>query len=205
MAARLSLLLILAWIPCAAAASRTFAVDSNASSMMVHVGKTGIGSFAGHEHDVAAPLIRGEVVADFDELARSSVVVEVNARALKVTGDEPAQDVRKVQQTMSGPKVLDVGRFPIIRFRSREITGKRLAPDRYDLAVAGELSLHGAAKPMTVPIQLELQGDTLTGTGKMVVKQTDFGIQPVAAGGGLVKVADEVTVTFRIVARSGSP
>jgi polyisoprenoid-binding protein YceI len=198
-------MLILAWVPCAAAATRTFAVDSSASSVMVHVGKTGVGSFAGHEHDVAAPALRGQVVADLEDLPRSSVDIEANARAMRVTGDEPAQDARKVQQTMSGAKVLDVGRFPIIRFRSREVTGKRVSPDRYDLSVAGELSLHGATKPMTVPIQLEVRGDTLTGTGKMAVKQTDFGIEPVSAGGGLVKVEDAVTVTFRIVAKAAAP
>jgi polyisoprenoid-binding protein YceI len=198
-------MLILAWVPCAAAATRTFAVDSSASSVMVHVGKTGVGSFAGHEHDVAAPALRGQVVADLEDLPRSSVDIEANARAMRVTGDEPAQDARKVQQTMSGAKVLDVGRFPIIRFRSREVTGKRVSPDRYDLSVAGELSLHGATKPMTVPIQLEVRGDTLTGTGKMSVKQTDFGIEPVSAGGGLVKVEDAVTVTFRIVAKTAAP
>jgi polyisoprenoid-binding protein YceI len=205
MAARLAGALIVAWIPCAAAATSAYTIDSAASSVMVHVGKTGIGSFAAHEHDVAAPALRGQVLADLEELSRSSVDIEVNARALKITGDEPAQDAHKVQQTMSGPKVLDVLRFPIIRFRSREVTGQRLAPDRYDLTIAGELSLRGATKPVTVPIQLEVRGDALTGTGKMLVKQTDFGIEPVAAGGGLVKVADEVTVTFRIVARTAGP
>jgi polyisoprenoid-binding protein YceI len=205
MAARLACLLILASIPPAAAATKAFTVDSSASSVTVHVGKTGIGSFAGHEHEVAAPALRGQVVADFDDLPQSSVDVEANARAMKVTGDEPAQDARKVQQTMSGPQVLNAGRFPIIGFRSRAVTGKRVSPDRYDLTIAGDLSLRGAARAMTVPVQVEVHGDTLTGTGKMVVKQTDFGIEPVSAGGGLVKVEDGVTVTFRIVARAAAP
>jgi len=196
---------MLAWIHAAAGAPRTFAVDSSASSVTVHVGKTGVGSFAGHEHEVAAPALRGEVIADFEDLPRSSVDVEANARAMKVTGDEPAQDARKVQQTMSGPQVLNAGRFPIIRFRSREVAGKRVSADRYELTIAGELSLRDAAKPMTVPVQLEVQGNTLTGTGKMVVKQSDFGIEPVSAGGGLVKVEDAVTVSFRIVARAATP
>jgi hypothetical protein len=39
----------------------------------------------------------------------------------------------------------------------------------------------------------------------MVVKQTEFGIQPVVAAGGLVKVEDDVTVSFRIVARAAPP
>ena len=205
MAARLACLLMLAWIHGAAGATRTFTVDSSASSVTIHVGKTGIGSFAGHEHEVAAPALRGEVLADFEDLSRSSLDIEANARAMKVTGDEPAQDARKVQQTMSGPQVLNAGRFPIIGFRSQAVTGKRVAPDRYDLTIAGELSLRGASKPMTVPVQVEVRGDTLTGTGKMLVKQTDFGIEPVSAGGGLVKVEDGVTVTFRIVARAAAP
>ena len=196
---------MLAWIHAAAGAPRTFAVDSSTSSVTVHVGKTGVGSFAGHEHDVAAPALRGEVVADFEDLPRSSLDIEANAKAMKVTGDEPAQDARKVQQTMSGPQVLNAGRFPIIRFRSREVAGKRVSADRYELTIAGELSLRDAAKPMTVPVQLEVQGNTLTGTGKMVVKQSDFGIEPVSAGGGLVKVEDAVTVSFRIVARAATP
>jgi len=40
----------------------------------------------------------------------------------------------------------------------------------------------------------------VSGTGKVVVKQSDFGIEPVSAAGGLVQVEDDVTVTFRIVA-----
>jgi len=72
-----------------------------------------------------------------------------------------------------------------------------------ELTVAGDLSLHGTVKPIVVPLQVEVRGETLTGTGKLVVKQSDFGIQPTSAGGGLVKVEDEVPVTFRIVARAG--
>jgi polyisoprenoid-binding protein YceI len=202
-----SCVLILLWISSAAAATSTFAVDASASSVRVHVGKTGIGSFAGHEHDVVAQSLRGEVVADFDDLPRSSVDISVNARSLKVTGsDEPEGDVPKVQQAMTGPKVLYVARFPSIRFRSREVAAKRLSPGLYELLITGELSLHGVTKTMTVvPIRLEAHGDTLTGTGKMVVKQTEFGIEPVSAAGGLVQVEDEVTVSFRIVARAATP
>lgn len=197
---------ILFWISHAAAAPARFAVDSGASSVLVHVGKTGIGSFAGHEHEVAARSLRGEVVADFDDLPRSSVDIRVNARSLTVSDrDEPAEDVPKVQQAMTGPKVLYVARFPVVRFRSQEVIGKRLSPGLYDLRVTGDLWLHGWTRTLTVPIRLEARGDTLSGAGTMVVKQTEFGIEPIEAAGGLVKVEDEVTVSFRIVARAGTP
>jgi len=75
--------------------------------------------------------------------------------------------------------------------------------DATSLTVGGDLSLHGAVRPIVVPVQIQLRGDALTCMGKLVVKQTDFGIEPTAAGGGLVKVEDEVTVTFGIISRAG--
>ena len=196
--------LLLLWMPRAAAATTTFAVDASASSVLVHVGKTGIGSFAGHEHDVVARSLRGEVVADFDDLPRSSVDISVNARSLTVADrDEPAEDVPKVQQAMRGPNVLDVARHGTIRFHSVGVTGRQIAPSSYELTLVGELTLHGVTKAFTVPVRLEAHGDTLSATGRMVVKQTDFGIEPTSAAGGLVRVEDEVVLTFRIGARAG--
>jgi polyisoprenoid-binding protein YceI len=187
----------------AAAANRPFAIDSNASSIHVRVGKTGIGSFAGHEHEVVARFIEGEVAADFEDLSRSSVDIIVKATSLTVVAEgEPQGDAPKVERAMKGPEVLHVTRFPSIRFRSRQVAGKELSAGSYELTVAGDLSLHGAVRPMVVPLQVDVRGDTLTATGKLVVKQSDFGIEPTTAGGGLVKVEDEVSVTLRIVARA---
>jgi polyisoprenoid-binding protein YceI len=203
MIARISCLLLAAWIPAALAAPLTFAIDGNASSATAHVGKTGIGSFAGHEHTVVAQTIQGEVVLDLEELSRSSVDLIVNARSLTVSEEgEPEGDAPKVQQVARGPSVLDVARHGTIRFRSVEVTGKRIAPSSYDLTLRGELTLHGVTKAFTVPVRLEAKGDTLSATGKMVVKQTDFGIEPTSAAGGLVRVEDEVVLTFRIGARA---
>ena len=185
------------------AAPRAYAIEGNASSATAHVGKTGIGSFAGHEHTVVAQTIQGEVVLDVEELSRSSVDLIVNARSLTVSEEgEPAGDAPKVQQVTRGPSVLDVAGHGTIHFRSTQVTGKRIAPGSYDLTVLGELTLHGVTKAVTVPVRLEAQGDTLSATGKMVVKQTDFGIEPTSAAGGLVRVEDEVVLTFRIGARA---
>jgi polyisoprenoid-binding protein YceI len=82
------------------------------------LGQTGIASFAGHEHEVAARSFEGRVIADREDLSRSSVEVTFDASALKViVQGEPVEDVPKVQAEMQGPKVLDAARFPTIRFR----------------------------------------------------------------------------------------
>ena len=199
---RLWLALLLSLAP-AQAATRRFAIDSNTSIVRIHVGKTGIAGFAGHEHEIVARSVRGDVAVDFADLSRSSVEVIINARSLTVlAAGEPEGDAPKVEQAMKGPGVLEVVRFPDILFRSRQVSGKRLSAASYGVTVSGHLSLHGAVRPVVVPLQIELQGDAMLATGKLVVKQTGFGIDPTMAAGGLVKVEDEVTVTFRIVARA---
>jgi polyisoprenoid-binding protein YceI len=203
---RFSCLLALLWVGPAAAATRTFSIDSNTSIVHIHVGKTGIASFAGgHEHEIIARSLQGEVAADFEDLSRSSVELTFDAKSLAVIPQgEPEGDAQKVEQAMKGPDVLDVARFPTIRFRSRLVSGKQRSPGAYELRVVGDLSLHGVENPIVVPLQLELRGGALTGTGKVVVKQSDYAIEPPSAAGGLVKADDEVTVTFRIAAREGA-
>jgi len=194
-------------LPCfesAAAATRTFIIDSNASSVRVHVGKTGIGSFAGgHEHEIVARSVKGEVAADFGDLSQSSVDLIVDATALAVVAEgEPDGDAPQVERAMKDASVLGTDKYPMIRFRSRRVTAIQLSPRSHELAVVGELSLHGAVRNVAVLLRLEHADDALTGTGKLVLKQTDFGIEPTSAAGGLVRVEDEVTVAFNIVARA---
>ena len=186
----------------AAAATRTYVIDASASAVQVHVGKSGVFGFAGHTHEVVAERFEGRVDADPDDLALSSVELSFEASGLKVSGQgEPEGDAPKVQEVMAGPKVLDVSRFPAIRFRSRQVSGRRAADGVYELQVAGEVSLHGVSREVTLPVRVELSGATLTASGRTALAQRAFGIEPVSAGGGTVKVKNEVGVEFRIVAR----
>ena len=49
--------------------------------------------------------------------------------------------------------------------------------------------------------RLYLTGDTLRGQGEATVRPSDFGIRPVTVAGGMLKIKDEVKLTFDIVAR----
>jgi polyisoprenoid-binding protein YceI len=206
MIARLSCLLAVLSTEAALAAPRTFTIDEGTSSASAHVGKTGFASFAGHEHVVVARNMQGEVVLDAENLAASSVDIIVDARSLKVREEgEPEGDAVKVQQAMRGPHQLDVDAHRTIHFRSTEVKGRQAGPAGFELQVVGELSLHGMKKPYSVPIKLAVNGNQLVASGKLVIKQSDFGIEPTTAAGGLVKVENEVPVEFKIAARATGP
>jgi polyisoprenoid-binding protein YceI len=188
----------------AAAAEQGYTVMAEGSAVRIHVGKTGVFGFAGHEHEIISS-VEGTVVADPADLARSSVTLAFDAKSVQVvpSKDEPAQDVPEVQAKMAGPDVLDAARFPTITFTSRSVTGKEAARGVWDIQVTGDLSLHGVSRSLTLPLRVEVKDGTLTATGKTVLRHSDFGMKPVSAGGGTVKVKNEIGVDYRIVARAG--
>ncbi len=184
----------------AGAAERPYEVDAERSSVTIHVGKAGLFRFAGHEHEVLAPRLSGEVRLDEQDVGRSSVSVTVDATALRVSGaGEPPEDVPKVQARMLGAELLDVARFPQVSFRSSRVEGRETAPGHRELKVTGELSVHGVARTVTVPVTVESRGSSLTATGRFTIRHRDHGLEPVSVA-GVVKVKDEIAVDFAIAA-----
>ena len=115
------------------------------------------------------------------------------SRAPGLSADKRAE----VQARMRGPEVLDSERYPDIRFISTRIT-----PDGTDRwQVTGDLSLHGASRPLTF---LVVRRDGRW-RGTVSIRQRDFGIQPISIAGGTVRVKDELRVEFEIVAAKRSP
>src|SRR5689334_15927637 len=142
------------------AAPSRFEVDAQASRVLIHVGKSGVFGFAGHEHEVIAPAVRGIVTADAEQLAQASVEVTFDAAALRVTGaGEPGKDVPDVQRTMLGPECLDVARFPSIRFESRAVTDAGPEPGGRRVAIHGALTLHGVTRAITFPARVAIDRD----------------------------------------------
>ena len=166
--------------------------------------KGGLFAFAGHAHEVAAPVATGTIVLPSGNPTQSEVRIEFDAAALKVTGKgEPAGDVPDVQRTMESDRVLDVARFGRITFVSRTIDMLGRASPHLRLRLAGDLTLHGVTRQSMVEVNVDILPDRLTATGTLTIKQTAFGIEPVTAAGGTVRVKDEVEVEFALVGRSG--
>ena len=163
-------------------------IDTQKSVMTVRVFKSGLFSAFGHEHEISAPIERGTITE-----SRPSVELAVDARHMRVMDkDVSEKDRAEVQETMLGPKVLDTGQFPEIRFRSTAV--EPAGKGRW--VVRGDLSLHG----QTRPVRLEVQGENGHYRGTAELKQRDFGIEPISVGGGAVKVKDGLRVEFEIVA-----
>ena len=143
-----------------------------------------------------------KVVFDRDRPSESTVELEISATSLRVTGrGEPAEDVPEVQRIMLSEEVLDVDRYPTITFVSREVGADETVPGSLVLYIVGDLTLHGTTRPQLVRVTVMPDADRLSAVGSFQIKQTDFGMTPPGAAGGLVKAKDELEITFSILVR----
>jgi polyisoprenoid-binding protein YceI len=168
------------------------------SRVEIVVGKAGLLGFAGHAHEVLAPSVGGRVEVDSTDWQHSRVSLELDATTLRVTGkDEPASDVPQVQRVMLSDQVLDVARYPKITFESHRVTVASHHGASGAVVVDGDLTLHGTTRPATIRADVTFgpAGD-LSARGAFSLKQTQFGIVPVTAAGGTVRVKDELEVNF---------
>ena len=160
-------------------------IDTQNSTLMIHVGKTGVFSGLGHEHEVQARIHSGTA----DTGSHPAVEIRVDARALSVIDKgESEKDRAEIQKTMLGPDVLDSEHHQEIVFRSTAV--EAAGQGRWTLH--GNLTLRGQTRPVTVSVTLK-DGRY---TGEATVKQTDFGIKPPGKAG--VRAKDEVTIEFDV-------
>ena len=172
----------------ASAPGETWTIDGQHSSLTVHVFKSGLFSAFGDNHEVKATVASGSV-SDGDKPA---VEIEVDARQMTVLDPDLAKEKRaEVQKRMLGPEVLDVAKFPEIRFKSTAV--RPLGEGRW--RVEGVLELHGK----NVPLTFEVTGTRERFRGSATVRQRAFGIEPISVAGGTVKVRDDLKVDFEIV------
>jgi polyisoprenoid-binding protein YceI len=178
-----------------------FVVEPAGSSVTLRVGKSGVFAFAGHDHEIVATVSDGEIALDRIDPSRSRISIRFDATTMKVTGKgEPSGDVPEVQRVMLSDRVLDVQRYPVISFTSRAISVSKQSGERMTLQVAGDLTLHGVTRRLTVPVNVQLMTGRLRADGKAVVRQTEFDIRPVTAGAGTVRVKNEIDVSFSVAA-----
>jgi polyisoprenoid-binding protein YceI len=176
-------------------------VLTSASRFDVKTGKSGVFSFAGHEHLIRAHGMSGRIVFFASAPERSHLEIVVPTDSLEVLTPPDTAEIRKVTEAMR-TDVLDVANHKEIRFESTAVTK---TGDGFH--VTGSLTIVGKTQAVSADMKTNVGVDTLRASGGFVVKQTAFGIRPYRGGpGGIVRVADQVTFHLEAIGlRAASP
>ncbi len=162
----------------------------------IELGKAGLLKAFGDDHQIRVTDYRCDVLLDEQDLANSSVRIAIPTASLKVIDPKLAAEKRaEVQRRMEGPDVLDIARFPEIIFVSRAV--KPTGNGRF--RVEGDLKIRDITRPMVLEVSLAPEADIHRARGEARIRQSSFGIRPVTAAGGTIKVKDEMKIVFDLV------
>ncbi|MCH8478513.1 MAG: YceI family protein [Wenzhouxiangella sp.] len=184
---------------------RRFLVNAEASELRIVVYADGPLARFGHPHVIGGAVLTGEVMLT-EPFSDSALRLEIDVAAMEVDrpswrsdeGFDPdmsASAIADTRSNMLSPAVLSAAQFPQIKIESLAISGPTWQPDI-------ELRVHlvGNMRELTVPIALDIGETSLVATGRMLISQRDFGIEPFSAAGGNLAVADELLIRFRVIA-----
>lgn len=69
-------------------------------------------------------------------------------------------------------EILETDRYPEIRFQLTKVAGA--APN---FRVSGQFTIHGTSHELSIPMQVTINGNEVSGTGKFVVPFVDWGMK----------------------------
>jgi polyisoprenoid-binding protein YceI len=167
----------------AASPAGTYSLDPNQAAVMVRVAHGGGFSFSLFRMNAAAGVLSWNPANP----AASKVSVTVDTRSL-------ASNVPSLTGQLIGPEFLNARQFPDAVFRSTAV--RRTGPTTGE--VAGDLTLHGVTRPLTLVVDLVGAGSGQRGPvlgfhGRGLFHRSDFGVGPVSP-----VIGDEVELVIDV-------
>ena len=178
-----------------------YKIDPQASRFTAKATAGGMLSGFGHSPTFAIRKFDGE--AEFDGNGTGSLDLKIDADSLDLTDDVSKKDRGEILRIMN-EQALETSRFPEIAYHcpASKVSARPGGPGRYEVTLNGDLTLHGVTRSQPVVAHVVTGDGTLRAYGEVSLKQPDFGMKPVTAAGGTIKLKDEVKLAFDIVARN---
>ena len=190
-----------------ATGGRVMRLQPEASQIRMYVFRGGRAVNLGHNHVLSVPEFegffywpeQGAAASRFDLVFRlDQLVFDVPSHraALGPAFSAVLSDaaIAATREHMLGPDNMQAERYPLVRIHSLAITGE--AP-KFAAHIAVEL--HGQTREMRVPLTVTGLPQRLNASGSLVLRQSDFGVQPYSVMNGLLAVQDEVVLEFNLV------
>jgi len=189
-----------------ASGGRILRLNPQSSAIRIFVFRGGVAARLGHNHVLTAPRFEGYVFVPQSGPADGRFDLEFRLEELELdapeirsrlggafSGELSPSDIERTRAHMLGEENLQAQRYPFVRIHSLQIVGE--APK---FAAQVQIELHGQQRDMWVPLQVEGLPDRISVTGSLILRQTDFSVQPISVLGGLLTVHDEVLIDFQL-------
>jgi len=180
---------------------QVYAINTATSEVVILVYRGGVFARMGHNHVVTSRDVHGFVLlSEENNEAKSDLYVPLKTLIVDETtkraqaGFESVvseKDIAGTRQNML-EKVLEVESFPyvFIHVESESIYKQQV--------VMVDMTLHGVTRSFTLPVEIERSEAKLSVSGRMVLRQSDFGVKSFSVLGGALRVKDEIILNFQL-------
>jgi polyisoprenoid-binding protein YceI len=177
----------------------SYEIDANTSLFTVQAFAAGLASVIAHSPSFAVRDMVGDMQFIPDSMKNASLRLKINLRSLEILDEVSRQDRNQIERVMFD-EVLETGRYPEARYESTRvnISGGGEGICRAD--VAGDLTLHGVTRGVSLDSQVVVGEDTLRAQGSFSLMQPDYGLKIAAVAGGTLKLREELKCHFFIIA-----
>jgi polyisoprenoid-binding protein YceI len=176
----------------------TYTFGPENGSLWVKTGRVGAAAAAGHDLLIKVTGWQATLVVG-EPPVQTNLVLEVDAGSLRVHdgfgGMQPLGDLEKesIQETIDE----EILKRMDIEFRSTSVQEAES-----HVTVQGDLRLVGNVRPIELDVEIDDYGKV---NCSVVVRQSDWGIEPYTALFGALKVADDVEITINATWRGAPP
>lgn len=191
----------------AADSQSTYRVSAEDSELAILVFSAGMLGGLGHNHVITSNEVTGTVVlgtspADSSldlTLAVDSLVVddpEARTKAGSVFEGTVADDDRQgTRENMLGDKLLNAEKYGEIH-----VVSKRISGEFSDMTVEAEITVKGEQHDISLPVRATIYNDRIVAIGRAHISHEELGLSPFSAAFGTLRVSDEMSLKYRIVA-----
>jgi polyisoprenoid-binding protein YceI len=172
--------------------------DPNRSQFQVQAFAAGMLSFFAHSPTFAVRDFSGGVQFEGGTVTGMRLRLVVNAGSLELLDRVRPADRAEIETRMRR-EVLEIATDPEIAFESAEVEAETIARGRSRLRIVGLLALHGVTRPQAAQAELVVYDDGIRLGGESRLLLSGYGIRPVTALGGTIRLKDELKVSFDLV------
>ena len=177
-----------------------YRLDASKSAFMARAFSGGLLWFKGHDHFITVKDFDGEVTVTPDTILPASIQMTVKTNSMVETRDVFTEPQKQIINKELREIVLETEKYPEMTFRSTNVNGKMNSNGVFEAKVEGDLLMHGVTRRIVIPADVTLVGNELRSKGEFSIDRGDFNVKATSAFHGMVRVRDQVKITFNLVA-----
>lgn len=148
-----------------------------------------LGTSSLHDWEEVATEMTGSAIINLDNGQPDIESLKFNVPVKALKSDHGGMDKNTYEALKSN-------KHPNIYYELKEVKSIEKNGQDYSLKTSGNLTIAGETKNIEMTVTSKTAGNTISFSGKVNIKMTDFKVDPPTALLGTVKTGDDITIQF---------